>query len=142
MVLLIMLGVLAWRFSVVLRPDVDDFIVPPPPKPGDLEPTPPPPPPPPPPQAVDVPDPFRPGAAGARPGETTAEAEIDLEVLSIQLRGNGQPVAQIGTRTDQRWLSEGDSWESYQLRDIDPDTGCCEIWSEDHGRVFTRCLEE
>lgn len=149
MVLLVMLSVLSWRVAEVLRPteDLPDkiFVRPRPGPTGGLD-NPAPPPPPLNPPGPDINEIVRrnPWWVNASPGGGNgagSEEDVILEVLSIQQKASGEYMARIRTSTATKWIPEGKSFESYELREIDPDSKCCEIWSEDHNKTLKRCIQ-
>ncbi len=72
-----------------------------------------------------------------RPGD---ERRPDLRLLAIREWGtSGIYRANILTRT-RGWYEEGEQFETYELVSIDPEAGTVEIFSEQHGRIFTYSL--
>lgn len=84
-----------------------------------------------------------PGKEAARDddGDNRSRKPKDLEVLRITKGRGGAYRAQIKTGSSRKWLSEGQSFERYELRSIDPDSKCCEIRDTSIQRVVTVCIE-
>lgn len=131
-----MLAILTWRVTEVLRPaeDLEGPIIALPgsdPPPIEIEIGPPPPPP----EAVPLEPLIRrnPFWVRASPGGADGAGAADdvvLEVLSIQQQPNGTKMARIQTETATKWYPEGESFESYVLREVNAEEGYIVIWSE------------
>ena len=80
----------------------------------------------------------------SRVNTTTTENDKDAEVKVLRVREvtGGQWSAQITAGGAPKMIMEGASFESYVLLSIDPDTGCCIIYSENSNSEFERCIEE
>ena len=71
------------------------------------------------------------------------DANSNLQLISIQDVGGGVFMARIKVGNDRpRTLRQGQQFGTYELLVIDPDTGCCEIYSEDVGEDIEICLPE
>ena len=72
-----------------------------------------------------------------RPGD---ERRPEMRLLAIREWGaTGQYRANILTRT-RGWYEEGEQFETYELVSIDPEAGTVDIYSEQHGQIFTYSL--
>lgn len=69
-----------------------------------------------------------------------ASQVINLEVLNFQEVPDGSWKVQIQSAR-RGWYSEGDSFETYQLLSIDPDTECIEVFAEQVQRRVQICKE-
>ena len=67
---------------------------------------------------------------------------IDLELLSIQQRPDGEYTARIRTSSSRKWYREGDPFEAYTLLSIDPDGPCVVIFAENVSKSLEFCIEE
>ena len=67
----------------------------------------------------------------------------ELKLLDIQDLGNNRYRARIQTGSGRaRYYPEGQKFQSYELISIDPDTGCCVVFSESASREIEICLED
>lgn len=79
----------------------------------------------------------------SRPGQQSSENSEDdkVRVLRIIEATGGVYRAQITTGGAAKTMVEGQSFESYQLQSIDPETGCCIIYSENSNSEIERCVD-
>ncbi|MFP6580939.1 MAG: hypothetical protein VCD00_00115 [Candidatus Hydrogenedentota bacterium] len=70
-----------------------------------------------------------------------AEDAGEIRVLRIVEGADGRYKARITTGASKKLILEGEKFESYQLMTIDPDTGCCEIYSEILSKLIEVCIE-
>ena len=69
--------------------------------------------------------------------------DYDIKLLSIQDQGNGKYRARIKEGNDRaRSYGEGAKFSTYELIEIDPDTDCCNLYSEDINAEIEICVEE
>jgi hypothetical protein len=150
MVLAVMVGFLMYRVYQVVNPIVGpEARLPSPPRSNigdDVDRPGLPPPPPPPPRTDDWsrlwrfnPFEFRqPRASRTTDGENPADV-LEIRLLRITPSGGGKFRAQIATPGRTAFYEEGQSFESYELLEIDPDAGTVTIFSE--GLQKTAVLE-
>ena len=74
------------------------------------------------------------------PGNLDSD-DANVKVLMITDDGDGGYKARITTGVARKFVSEGDSFESYTLMKIDKDNDCVEIYSESTSSTFERCIE-
>lgn len=83
-----------------------------------------------------------PSSRASRTESSGDNKDDDVRVLRIVEVTGGVYRAQITTGGAAKTIAEGGSFESYQLKSIDPDTGCCIIYSENSNSEIERCIEE
>lgn len=83
----------------------------------------------------------RPSTRGGSSNNSTTNEDSKVQVLRIFPDENGKHKAQISTGSSRKIIPEGDSFESYTLMKIDPDTECCEIYSESSNQTFEVCIK-
>jgi len=144
MVLAVMVAFLIFRVYQVVRPQAEEgkdtrYRLPEPEVPSDVPVPGMPPPPPPKPKTEDWsriwrfnPMVYRRSAAGSRTGDTSDE--INLTLLRIREIRPGTWSAEIQSPGRRGWYIEGQPFETFELLDIDPDTGEVTVFSEEHQR--------
>lgn len=79
------------------------------------------------------------GPGGRSPNQSE---ELDLTLLQIRSKGDGTWLAQIKTASRTAWKEKGESFEQYTLQEIDPDTQCVTIFSEQRQQPLTICVNK
>lgn len=85
---------------------------------------------------------YRPSAGRQSQEGQDEESLINLTLLSIRETppDSGNFKARIRSASSPRWYDVGESFESYQLESIDPDSQCCDVFSDNLGRVVRLCI--
>jgi Ca-activated chloride channel family protein len=69
-----------------------------------------------------------------------APQSIDLVLRQIREKGDGSHLAQIRTPSRTAWYATGESFESYTLTSINPQTACVTIFAENLQKTIEVCL--
>lgn len=86
---------------------------------------------------------YRPNQGAQQQNAQDEEFQVNLTLLSIRetFPDSGEYKVQIRSASARKWYDVGESFESYQLESVDPDTQCCDVFSDNMGRVVTICIE-
>ncbi|PCJ65158.1 MAG: hypothetical protein COA73_02890 [Candidatus Hydrogenedentota bacterium] len=75
--------------------------------------------------------------------DTSGNSQTDeIKLLDIQDLGQNRYRARIQTGSGRpRYYPEGEKFQSYELISIDPDTGCCIVFSESVSKEIEICIQ-
>lgn len=88
-------------------------------------------------EGIYTPNPFWALSGGMSTTSRTSSTAADITLLQIQ-RGQGSRYrAQLKTATLTAWYNEGESFESFQLMKINPESNTVEVMSNRLGKLLT-----
>lgn len=76
------------------------------------------------------------GQAQQQSGQTARAEDLNIQLVDIQVAA-GRPRARLKTIRTEKWYSENEPFEEFELLQIDPDAQTVVVYSERFGRPFT-----
>ncbi len=83
-----------------------------------------------------------PRRSGAGTQDAGQDEDVDLTLVQLRDKGNGTWLAKIKTSSRTDWYEAGESFEQFNLQEIDPETQCVTIFSEQRQGMLTKCIED